>query len=71
MIGSDFIEQTAKYKRYCSECNRPILVGEKYLASIKDGKVKKTVCGEECRLVFDDRVWQGFARRNAKAHRPS
>jgi predicted nucleic acid-binding Zn ribbon protein len=63
-IGSDFVTVFARQHRRCSECSKVILKGESYLASIKDGKVKKTVCSEECRLEFDARFWQNAAKRN-------
>lgn len=61
MIGSDFIEVKNPYTRHCGECGRKILKGEQILASIKNGEVKKYVCSEECRLEFDNRIWQQFA----------
>lgn len=58
MIGSDFIEMQSMERKRCSECGRNIEPKTNYLASIKRGKVKKIVCGEQCRLDFDDRFWQ-------------
>lgn len=59
MIGSDFnIEQFSRAKR-CSECLKKISVNTKCLVSRdRNGKNKKIVCSENCRLEFDDRYWQ-------------
>jgi hypothetical protein len=40
--------------------------GQPILQSIKNGKVKKVVCSEKCRLDFDARIWQEIAARNEK-----
>jgi hypothetical protein len=69
MIGNDFISEPAPYKLRCSECAKVINPGETCLVSRKDGKVKKRICGEECRLEFDNRFWQAAARRNARRRR--
>lgn len=66
MIGSDFVEQVAKHGFACGECGGRIHPGMTYLASIKDGKVRKKVCGEDCRLTFDDRFWQAKAARRSR-----
>lgn len=64
-IGSDFVPEIATRRLRCSECRKVIDNGDQCLVSIKDGKVRKRVCGENCRLEFDARFWQAAARRNA------
>lgn len=65
-IGSDFVEEVAEHNVRCSECRLLIVGGQTCLVSRKDGKVKKRVCGENCRLEFDARFWQNAARRNQR-----
>jgi len=65
LIGSDFQPKPYAYTVRCSECGKKIAASIAVLVSIKDGKVKKRVCGEDCRLTFDDHFWRGVARRNA------
>jgi hypothetical protein len=69
-IGSDFTPIHAKLKRRCSECSTVIEKGGPALASIKDGKIRKVVCSEACRVEFDARFWQGVARRRAARQDP-
>lgn len=77
MIGSDFVTQVCKARFRCGECPHIVLPGDTYLASIKDGKMRKRVCSENCRLEFDARVWEQIAqknivrRRNAKLKKES
>jgi hypothetical protein len=61
LIGSDFIERVETRTVYCSECGRKIHTGERSLCSIRKNKVKKRVCSENCRMEFDDGIWQEFA----------
>ena len=61
MIGSDFKWVTNPATRYC-DCHRKVKKGEQILASIRNGKVYKYVCSEDCRLEFDNRFWQGVVR---------
>jgi hypothetical protein len=65
MIGNDFVKVWNSVKRKCGECGNTIPKGEYMLASYKDGKCKKIVCSEECRLEFDAWVWQFIASKNA------
>jgi hypothetical protein len=69
-IGSDFVSAKASYKGWCSECERVIEKGADCLVSLKNGKVRKRVCGEACRINFDARFWQAVARRNERHRRP-
>lgn len=66
LIGSDFVPHTIKYVKHCGECGYKMQVGYRALASIRDGKVKKIVCSEECRLEFDANFWAAAAARNSK-----
>jgi hypothetical protein len=66
MIGCDFIQRTLDYTRHCGECGEKMPKGTIGLASIKNGVVKKWVCSENCRLDFDNELWQWIATRNAK-----
>ncbi len=61
MIGSDFVTESSPRYCRCSECNKKIPKGERRLVSQRGGVVKKIVCSEDCRLTFDDRIWQEFA----------
>jgi hypothetical protein len=63
LIGNDFITVTYPETVRCSECGKKITAGQPVLVSKKGGKVRKRICGEECRLTFDARVWEDFARR--------
>jgi hypothetical protein len=67
MIGNDFVTTIALKSKRCSECGAAIPKGSEYKESRhkKTGKVTKVLCmNEDCRLTFDDRIWQEFARRN-------
>ena len=64
-IGSDFVPDTAIRLTYCSECGKRMPIGFTSLVSIRNGKVAKRVCSEECRLTFDNNFWQGVARKRA------
>lgn len=67
MIGSDFVweETPAGSRRQCSECGTR---HRKMLVSRRNGRVKKVVCSEECRVDFDDAYWQHRAdQREASA----
>jgi hypothetical protein len=66
MLGNDFVEVIAARKGRCSECGGRIMVGQPILRSWKNGKTKKIVCSEKCRLDFDARVWQAIADKNEK-----
>lgn len=66
MIGSDFKPTILVRSRRCGECSRNMSAGNTYLASIKDGKIKKWVCSEMRRLAFDDSFWQGIAEVNER-----
>ena len=66
VLGSNFVTQPAPRKMKCSECGHPIAQGQETLASVSDGKVRKRVCSEDCRLEFDARIWQTIARKNTK-----
>jgi len=69
MIGSDFQPRVYPHVIRCSECGRKIAAGETALASIREGKVKKIVCSEDCRQEFDARFWAEAARKNARRRR--
>jgi hypothetical protein len=60
-IGSDFIRKIYNRMIRCSECGLRIPAGEMVLVSMKKGKVKKIVCGEDCRQEFDARFWSEAA----------
>lgn len=62
MIGNDFVPKVFGKTVICSECNVAIPIGTEVLVSEKNGKVKKIVCGEECRKEFDHKFWDGVAR---------
>jgi uncharacterized Fe-S center protein len=66
LIGSDFVSVVQKRKTRCSECHADIPVGAIALESIKDGKCKKRVCSEKCRLDFDDAFWQSVAFKDKR-----
>jgi hypothetical protein len=66
MIGSDFQPRVYPHKVRCSECDHVILAGETALVSVREGKVRKIVCGEDCRQEFDARFWAEAARKNAR-----
>jgi hypothetical protein len=57
MTGADFQPYSNPYKRRCSECGEWIQEGQNVLASIKNNKVRKVVCSEDCRLEFDYKFW--------------
>ncbi len=61
LIGSSFTTQISKGNVKCSECGEWIPKGQECLVSIQNGRVKKRVCSESCRLDFDDRYWQDKA----------
>ncbi len=61
LIGSNFTTQISNGQVRCSECGERIEKGKKCLVSIQNGRVKKRVCSESCRLDFDDSYWQGKA----------
>ena len=63
LIGSDFVWVVQKRSTRCSECHDTIRTGAKALASIRDGKCKKRVCSETCRLDFDTNIWLNAANR--------
>lgn len=64
LIGNDFIGWTQLLASRCSECGKIMRVGSKVLASVRNGKVKKKVCGEDCRQEFDARFWDEAASKN-------
>jgi uncharacterized Fe-S center protein len=64
LIGSDFVWVVQKRCTRCSECHNTIRAGAKALESIRDGKCKKRVCSETCRLDFDANFWLNAALRN-------
>lgn len=66
MIGNDFVPQTSKHTRRCSECGKKIKVGTQALVSIRGGRVRKVVCSENCRLTFDDLYWQAIAEERER-----
>lgn len=66
VLGASFVKQPAPRKVKCSECGHPIAEGQETLVSVYDGKVRKRVCSEDCRLKFDARIWQTIAKKNAK-----
>lgn len=61
LIGNNFTIQISNGKVRCSECGERVPKGLECLVSIQDGRVKKRVCSESCRLDFDDRYWQDRA----------
>ena len=65
-IGNDFVPYSIAHVRRCGECGYKMQVGYRALASIREGKVKKIVCSEECRVDFDARFWQHVAFKNRK-----
>ncbi len=66
LIGSDFVRVISDRVRHCSQlnCGKRIKKGDTCLMSIRDGKVKKIVCSEDCRQDFDAEFWEGAAQRN-------
>lgn len=56
-----FEPEVLTYMRRCSECGKEMPKGSEALVSRKHGKVKKIVCSEECRVNFDDAIWQHYA----------
>ena len=60
-IGSDFVKQIYCRSVRCGECGQKFPAGFTWLVSIRNGRIQKRVCGEECRLEFDNRYWQGVA----------
>lgn len=64
MIGSDFLPEIRPVTSQCSECGRWMYKAQEALVSRKNGKVKKVVCCEDCRLEFDARVWDTIATKN-------
>lgn len=65
LIGNDFVEVVVrKTGILCSECRKKLSVGVTCLESWRKGKLRKRVCGERCRLIFDDRFWQGSANQH-------
>ena len=54
LIGSDFTEKTYGISKTCSECLRRFPPDHVWLVSIRNGRVRKRVCSEECRMKFDD-----------------
>jgi hypothetical protein len=58
------VQIASNHRGKCSECNERYATGDTILASIRDGKVKKLVCSERCRLEFDNNFWQGVAFKN-------
>ena len=66
MIGSDFTVQRVTYRTKCGECHKILRLGDNSLVSMRGGKVRKRVCSEECRLVFDDRYWRGKAYERSR-----
>ena len=71
MIGNDFIVEKSLRGFSCGECHIRIPKGaDRRIALGKNGKVVKTLCmSEDCRLEFDNRIWQQFASKNAAARR--
>ena len=65
LIGSDFVRVQCSQAKHCSECGARIPAGEYALVSARGGKTRKIVCSEDCRLNFDERIWEQFARKNA------
>lgn len=61
LIGSNFTTQISNGRLKCSECGERIERGQDCLVSIQNGRVKKRVCSDSCRLDFDDRYWQDRA----------
>lgn len=66
LLGSDFTPDPVRRHARCGECGKKMRRGEVSLVSVRDGKVRKRVCGENCRLEFDDRMWQGVADKRAR-----
>lgn len=66
LLGSraSFTEQLAPKSYKCSECGDRFPKDSPCLVSIRNGRVTKRICGEECRLTFDDRIWQERANEN-------
>lgn len=62
-IGSDFLRQVYPKPTRCGECGKMFPAGFEWLVSFRNGRVQKRVCGEECRLEFDNRYWQERARQ--------
>ena len=66
LIGSDFMPEIVSRPAHCSECGERLAVGRKALVSIRNGKVQKRVCGENCRLEFDARFWDEAAQKRKR-----
>jgi hypothetical protein len=67
LIGSDFKKVTATNPCKCSECGVHIAPGVECLESFRMGRVQKRVCGEECRIEFDNNYWQERAKQRGEA----
>ena len=65
-IGSDFVWAASARKVRCSECSRYIAPGVASLVSIRNGRVQKRVCSDECRLEFENNYWQQVARERKR-----
>lgn len=64
MIGSDFQPYEMPYSARCQPCGKLMKKGETVLASIREGKVRKRVCSEDCAKTFDLEFWEGVADYN-------
>jgi len=66
LIGSDFVRQISDRPRRCSQLmfGKRIKKGDVCLMSIRNGKIMKVVCSEDCRQDFDAEFWEGAAQRN-------
>lgn len=65
-IGNDFTEWTQTKTSRCSECNKIMPIGSKVMASIRNGRVQKKVCSDNCRLEFDARFWDEVASKRRR-----
>ena len=60
-----FHTETNTRRRRCSECRKWIFADNDMLASRRrpSGSLIKVVCSEDCRLEFEDRLFQALADR--------
>ena len=70
-VQTFFVSERAPHAFTCSNCLRGVSKGGSCLVSIKRGKVKLRLCGESCRVAFDDKYWQGVADEREEGLRQS
>lgn len=63
LIGSraSFTNRTYPTAEICSECDKSHPAGHAWLVSIRNGRVQKRVCSEDCRFMFDHKYWRSLS----------